>query len=79
MNTPKQLIEEMLSTGMKATRIAEGAQIEDSAVSKILKGTQVDLYSIPMLRLMNFHKKVMRKHAREERKYFILIRKSATE
>jgi hypothetical protein len=68
MNTPKQLIEDILSTGMKPVRIAEGAGLTPVCVSKIINGKQSDVMSGPMLRLMNFHKKIMRKHARENRK-----------
>jgi hypothetical protein len=63
MTTPKQLLEELLATGMRATHISEGANIDDTTISRILSGKQADMYSIPMLRLMDFHKKTMRRSA----------------
>jgi predicted transcriptional regulator len=68
MQNPKTLIAELLATGMRATRIAEGADIPDAAISKIMSGKQTDLYASAMFRLMEFHKTAMRRHFREQRK-----------
>lgn len=68
MKTPKEMIDELVSAGLRQQEISDETGIAKSHISELRMGMYQDMRISTYSLLSDLHKKVMRRHNRKVRK-----------
>lgn len=68
MDTPKEIIDAIVATGLRQADICRETGLSAAFVCELRSGKRVNISFLRMVRLIAYHKDVMRKRARKNRK-----------